>query len=257
MANKKALVIPLLVNDLVSTPPAKSSGHRLITDLDNLALVADDAILIVHYGGRTYKTTKSALLGSSGKIYLTESALLNPLVDGVIEYNAGHLYFTDGDRYALIGSAGVKTTTTTVENTVTETTVYSHTFPANTLHLDMRIVFSLCGAFAAASASETLTIRYKLAGTTLHTEIITPTNGANTAWKAQYNGTVRSTGATGTLIDFSEFLESGVAPLFAAEFIEHTIDTTTAALYEVTVQWGLAKAGNSFSCTQGDLTFKH
>ncbi len=195
--------------------------------------------------------------GAFEKLYLTDAPLLVPPVDGVIEYNDGHLYFTDGDRFALVGSNGVKVDTSTIANSVVETTIYSHLFPANAMHADMRITASSAGSFSAASASETLTINFKLGGTSVHTVVITPSNGVDIGWKAVHDGTIRVAGVSGTYIDSSEFSESGVASIYTAEVLPHDVDTTQDVLYEITVTWGLAKAGNSFTCTQGDLTYKH
>ena len=257
MGNKKTQEIPLVVTELVETPPVKVSGRRRIEDLDFLDTIADDAILIIQYGTRTFRTTKALLFGSLGKIYLTQSALLDPSIDGVIEYSDSHLYFTHGDTYSLTGSLGVKIDTSTVENTTTETNIYTHTIKPDSLHHDMRVLFSLAGTFSTDSASETFTIRYKVDGVTIHTIIINPANGTDIAWRAHHEGTIRTAGASGGFIDFSEFAESEKSPIYQGDLTIHPIDTTIAILYEVTVQWGAAKAGNSFSSTQGDLTYKH
>lgn len=62
MAKNKNLNIPLYVNDSISDPPTKPSGYRRIIDLNDLDNVAEDDILIVQHGSRTFKVTKSALL---------------------------------------------------------------------------------------------------------------------------------------------------------------------------------------------------
>ncbi len=196
-------------------------------------------------------------LGTIDKLYMTESPLLEPPVPGVLEHNDGHLYFTDGQRVALVGSDGIKIDTSTVVNTVVETTIYSNLFAANSLHSDMRVLASISGAFSTDSASESLTLQFKLNGVAVHTIIVTPANGTDIAWRAIHEGTIRIAGASGKYIDFSEFSESGVMPIFSASPTLFDIDTTQTTLYEITATWGAAKAGNSFTCTQGDLTYKH
>ena len=257
MTERKMTDLPLFITDMVETPPSKVSGHRRIIDLDDLALIPDDAVLLIQYGSKAFKATKASFFGSLGKIYLTDSVALDPIVDGVIEYSNGHLYFTHGDRIAFVGSNGIKITTSTVANTVSETEIYNHILPADFLHSDMRVIFSSTGAFSTDSASETLTVKIKINGVVIHTLIITPSNGTDIAWRGVHEGTIRTDGESGSFIDFSEFSESGVSPIFTAESVAHQIDTTIDNTYSVTVQWGASKVGNSFSCTQGDMTYKH
>ena len=196
-------------------------------------------------------------IDSFSKIYMIDTPLLDPPEDGVIEYSDKHLYFTEGQRVSLVGSNGIKIDSSTVENSAVETVVYSHLFSANFLHADKRILASFTGTFSADSASETLTLTFRLGGGAVHSIVINPTNGVDIAWRAIHEGTIRVDGVDGKFIDFSEFSESGVAPLFAAEPLPHDVDTTQEHLYEITATWGAAKPGNSFTCTQGDLTYKH
>ena len=51
--------------------------------------------------------------------------------------------------------------------------------------------------------------------------------------------------------------EDGESIVSIATDTENTIDTTTDITFEVTVQWGAAKTGNTISCTQGTISFRH
>ena len=205
----------------------------------------------------TLDITLNADVEIIGTLKLEEQPLLIVPVNGILEYSNGHLLFTHGDRFAFVGNTGTKLTTTTASNTVAETTIFSYTLPADTLHADMRTIFSMLGAFSTDSAAESFDLKFKIGGVLIHTITVNPANGTDIAWRSLYEATIRTAGAAGTFIDFSEFSESGMFPLFVAETTTHNIDTTVDRLFEVTVTWGNAKAGNSFSCTQGDLTYKH
>lgn len=222
---------------LIIDPQAVDSGHLKI--LGSVDLFAGTAA------------------AGAAPLYFTDGPKLATPENGALEYADGHLLFTSGDRYALVESNGVQVSTNTVVNTVAETVLYSHNMLANSLHSDMRVLFAATGAVSAASGSEVITFRFKVGGVTVHTIIAAPTNGSNIAWRGVHEGTVRTAGVSGQFIDFTEYSESGKAPLMTASAVPVPINTTIANLYEVTAQWGAAKAGNSFSLTQGDLTYKH
>lgn len=177
-------------------------------------------------------------------------------VAGDMEYSGGHWFLTNGARHSIVTSAGVKQTTTTASNTVTETSIYSYTFAANELHADEKIIFAITGLITNASAADDYTIRFKLGGVTVHTVNRVGGNVTNQGWCCIYEGTVRTSGAGGTFVDYAS-LEEGALSYQYADAGTHAIDTTTTQLFEVTIQWANAKAGNVFSCTQGHLEFHH
>ncbi len=185
------------------------------------------------------------------------TALKSSPVDGDVEYKDGHLYLTaHGSRHALNSSTGIKTSTTTVTNTIAETTFYSYVVSANELHLDERIIITCDGVFSNASASDDFIIRFKFGGITFHSITRTGGNVTNEGWEAVYKGTIRVAGASGTFVDHARYLD-GSGIYASADIAEHSIDTTAGGTVELTIQWVNAKIGNTFSCTQGDLTFKH
>jgi len=177
-------------------------------------------------------------------------------VEGDIEYVNGHLFFTQKQRLSILLGNGIKTTTTTVENTVTETQVYSYTFAADQLNSDQVIKFVMNGLVSNASASDDYIIRFKAGGTTVHTINRTGGNVSDEAWDITYSGTIRTAGASGEFVDYSTWAEGSLSDRHA-DITTHSIDTTGTILFEVTVEWNAAKVGNIFKCNQGHLEFLH
>lgn len=176
---------------------------------------------------------------------------------GALEFHDGHLLFTGHtDRYAVTLSDSVITSNTIVENTVVETVVHSKVFPANSFHTDQMVRATVYGNISNVTGADDFTVRFKLGGATLHTLVRVGGNVSSAGWVAQIVFTIRSTGATGTLIDFVEYREGSVNQS-SADTTVHTIDTTAALTLEMTVEWDAAKTGNIFTSSQGLLELIH
>lgn len=173
-----------------------------------------------------------------------------------MEHIGGHWYVTNGNRHALTASAGVVTTTTTVVNTTTQTLLYSYQFLANELHVDEEVVVAHMGSVDAATVTESFNIVFKLGGVTLSTLAVVPKNTTNSGWKSEFIMTIRAEGTSGTFVDYSSF-KTDVASVSYASITPVSIDTTIANLFEIYITWGVAKAGNSLSCSQGSVVFNH
>lgn len=198
----------------------------------------------------------SAGHANQAQIHFASGALKTNPVAGDMEFVDGHWYLTNGARHAITTSSGIKTSTTTVVNTVTETALYSYTFAANELHTDERIVFRLSGVVSNASVADDYIIRFKVGGVTTHTINRVGGNVTDEGFEVAYEGTLRTSGAGGTFVDHASFNE-GTLSYQQGGTATHAVDTTTTVLFEATVQWSAAKAGNTISCTQGSLTFNH
>lgn len=194
--------------------------------------------------------------GARAQINFADSTLKTTPVSGDMEYSSGHWYTTNGARHSITTSAGIKTTNTTVTDTVTETTIYSYTFAASELHADEKIEFRITGLVTNASAADDYTIRFKVGGVTTHTVSRVGGNVTDQGWRCIYEGTIRTAGAGGTFVDYSS-MEEGALSYQHGDSGTHAIDTTTTQTFEVTVQWANAKAGNIFICSQGSLIFNH
>jgi len=176
---------------------------------------------------------------------------------GALEFHDGHLLFTGHtDRYAVTLSDSVITTSTTVENTVVETVIHSKIFPADSFHTDQMVRATVYGNISNVTGADDYTIRFKLGGATVHTITRIGGNVSDKGWVAQIVFTIRSTGVTGTMIDFVEFREGSINQS-SADTTVHTIDTTAALTLEMTVEWDAAKVGNIFTSSQGLLELIH
>ena len=193
---------------------------------------------------------------SNPPLKFTNGPLTTVAEPGAIEYYDNHWWLTNGHRHVIVRSGNVKTDTTTVTDTTAERVVYTHTFQANELHDDERIVFDMTGVYSNAAASDDFTIRFKIAGDTFSVINREGGNVTDSGWKAIFEGTIRTSGVSGTFVHFTSF-DDGDQQQAQADVVEHSIDTTVAVTFEVTVQWDNDKAGNTFSCTQGDLQFRH
>lgn len=210
--------------------------------------------------GRPTHLNSLEIVSSEGyfpPLKMGEGTLITTPEKGAIEFNDGHLLFTpQSERYAISLANSVVTSNTTVTNTITETTIHSKVFPANTLHQDHVIRATVYGNVSNASASDDYTIKFKLGGDTLHTLTRVGGNVTDAGWVAQIIFTIRSTGSSGTLIDFVEFREGSINQS-SADQTPHTINTTTDLTLEFTMTWDAAKAGNIFTSSQGFLELIH
>ena len=227
---------------------AQASGSITEQDLRDLVMTIYDPKDGITLPDNTI--SKAAFkLGGNGSLLTTPQA-------GVMEYVNGHWYLTNGSRKVVDMSDGIKLDTTTVANDATEQLLYSYTINANSLHLTERIFADISGSYSNDSASDDFNIIVKINGGVVHTIGRVGGNVSNSGWKLQMEGTMRAIGASGSFIDMIRF-EDGTNIFTEATAVEAAIDTTTDILYEVFVQWGAAKVGNTFSCTQGTMSFKH
>lgn len=147
----------------------------------------------------------------------------------------------------------VLTEQTLISNTSTETEIYTASMPANSLYIGQVLKAQILGWYSAANSSDTFTIRLKIGGTTVLTLQSDSKTVTGTPIDIQFYVTVRSIGATGTVIGFSEAELDNVGKASATSS-ETTIDTTADNELSITVQWSAALEGNQLSVEQGFLT---
>ena len=216
----------------------------------------------VNVGGITAATALLELAAGTTSVaplkFTTGSFLTTP-EQGAFEYGSGHLLFSPQDsvRYAVVMANGVKTSTTEVTNTTTETTIYTKDFAANELHVDEVITITAMGIYTNASASDDFTIRWKLDGVTVHTASRIGGNETDAGWEALARITIRTAGASGEFVDFFRYDENNGNSYQSGDSTTHSIDTTTTHTFSITMQWDNAKAGNLFYCTQGFIQLSH
>lgn len=195
----------------------------------------------------------------TGPLTLDTGSLLGTPVAGTLEFDNDRMYLTNvAVQRVLDRTSDVITSTTTVANTVAETTLYTGTLGADALKAGNVIKTYTSGTISNASASDDITIR-KYIGTTL-VEEFHPAIGniSGSDWHMNNIMTVRSVGATGSIA------VHGLVEIHGETSVEEetynsieTIDTTIAEDITVTVQWDAAKAGNTISVYQGMMEFKN
>jgi hypothetical protein len=210
-------------------------------------------------GNLTLGGTLTTITGTSAlaPINIPESGTQKATpIDGDIQYVGGHLFFYNKKQLAISLGNGVKTTNTTVTNTVTETTLHSFTISANQLHIDQKIKVFLSGSVTTASASDDYILKAYLGATLLHTLSRVGGNVTDVGWDIYFDATTRAVGVSGTMIDHFKLTEETVS-ISSADLTLHTIDTTVSNTIEVKVTWANAKAGNSITATQGHIEYIH
>lgn len=134
------------------------------------------------------------------------------------------------------------------------------TLPANTLEPGSEFEIYAEGQFSNTGTPTLLLGFYYggVAGTALAaTTAITTTTGATAwPWQLQYRGTVRSSGATGSIQGQGRLYLGTSLVAVTTRFIPETlalrtvaIDTSTAKAITVGAQWGTSNASNTLTCT--------
>ena len=186
---------------------------------------------------------------------LFEGLMVN--ADGT-NWNPGHgggLYAYEAGEWVPLFSAtnGFKDSQTLVENTTTETEIYSSVVSAESLHIGDTSTLAIGGSYDVGAASDTWTLRLKFNGTTLHTVIRQSANNITGAgWKFEDQASIRTEGVSGTMVD-TTIIHDDDSVLTSGDVTSHTIDTTVDNTISVTVQWGAAKVANIFRCEFGSI----
>lgn len=163
---------------------------------------------------------------------------------------------------SAIGQKASKFTTTTVGNTVTDTTVFSFNIPGGSPQGSVHTL-RVWGTYDNAASATNFTIRAKIGGTQITAVTVGTPAGAQTfsGWEAEIEVVVATTGAAGTwrgkLTGTKSDSASGTGPLLAVPGGTGTVkDTTVAQLLEITVQWAVANAANVVRADAGVYTRK-
>jgi membrane-bound inhibitor of C-type lysozyme len=216
----------------------------------------------VLYNPTNYANLTIGAATQNGYVSLVISEGTLNVVPGVIPsggmYNeGGRLWFREGSTLnkALVGAIYTQTSSVTVTNTVTETSVLNSTItlPANTLNIGKTIRFKLSGLHSAVS-SPTIRIKVKL-GTTiiLDTTAVTTSNLTNGIVVIEGDITCRTTGTSGSVYGQGLYNEYGTTNNFNQMINTGatTINTTTSQVLDVTVTWGTASVSDSLTITNG------
>lgn len=188
---------------------------------------------------------------------LTSGSVLTTPAAGAFEFDGMGVYFTPNDERRSIQLAdGSVTSTTTVANTTTETTIYSEPISAGSLDVGEVIDILLNGFYSTANAADTFTLRFKIGATTVLSVTSTAKNVTNTPFEIDFRTTIRTIGAGGTCISYAS-VKLDNADASAAATTTTAINTTNANTLTVTLQWSNALAANTLSLTQGVTHFAY
>lgn len=144
--------------------------------------------------------------------------------------------------------------TITVDNSVVETELLNVLFPANQLTAFTAFQINLSGRYSTAVAAHTFTLRVYIDAVLVHT--LTRTSGGviatNAGWRLTISDTMRVAGVAGQYADHVELVTDDDTAT-ASDAALHTINTTLAHNFRVTVQLSNAAAGTLVAVTQGNL----
>lgn len=183
---------------------------------------------------------------------LTTGPLQTTAEAGAVEFATPTFYGTPvTTRRALGLSSDSVTSDTTVANSVAETTLFTGTVAANELSAGKVLRCRVYGRMSAL-VTDTVTLRFKVGGTTFLTIVSTAAAITGQEWSAEFVITCRTTGAAGTLISqVWAIINNSIQS--AADSGTHTVDTTAAENVTVTAQWSAASASDTITLQQGYL----
>lgn len=174
---------------------------------------------------------------------------------GAVEFDGDSLEFTPvAERRTINLADGAVTSSETIDNDNSETTIYTEPVAADELHAGILVRLWVAGYYDTASSSDSFTARLYVGGTQLGELASASKNVTDGHWDIEFNFTVRSTGASGTAFGSAKGNFDGDLAQCSCTTAK-TIDTTSSANIEVTIQWNNAKTGNSMTLTQGITNF--
>jgi hypothetical protein len=182
---------------------------------------------------------------------LTDGPLLTTVEPGAIEYK-GHTFYASTYlvRRSVMLAQDVVVTPVTVTNTTNETTIYTSTMAANYLTAGKLMNIKLYGRFFTVNSSTIYTFRVKLAGTTILTITSVGQNAFDRPFDIDLRSTVRSIGASGTIICYGKTQQDNLSPNIEIGSLT-AIDTTLTNTISITVQWSNANPGNILTLEGG------
>lgn len=182
---------------------------------------------------------------------LTAGTNLTTPEAGAGEYDGTNFYLTrTSTRRKITLSNDTITSSTTVANTTTETTVFTMTMPANGMVVGDTTRVNLAGYYSTVNASDTFTMRWKIGATTILSITSDAANVTNAPFHAELINTLRTAGASGALIAHGS-IDSNNVGHDTSNTATTTIDTTATMTFTVTVQWSAASASNTFTAAIG------
>lgn len=194
--------------------------------------------------------TGTLVLGSQYPLQFVAAALQAGIAAGMLEFDGRQLYFSPLDarkNFSLLSDAIVAAVA--VNNTVTETAVFSVNIPTDMLNIAQIIRLILYGHYSTANGTDTFTLKFKIDGATILSIASTAAVVSNAPIAATLQSTIRSIGGAGTMWSFIEAAINNVkkdVPGLGTT----SIDTTQVLTLQATIQWSAADPGNVLSIDQ-------
>jgi len=192
------------------------------------------------------------------QLKLADSTKLTTPETGSIEFYDGRFYITNvAHQRAIDRTNSALLETVTVENTTTETTVWTAEMDANSLMAGNIFKAHADGVISngGPAAADQITIRIKVGGVTVATlEPITKTL-TEVPWHLTASATQRTVGVSGeraTHLDLAIGEEDATNVTGIA-----TIDTTQDMDVTITAEWASADASNVFQLFQAYMSYKN
>jgi hypothetical protein len=148
----------------------------------------------------------------------------------------------------------------TVTNTNSTASIFgtgtgSQTISANTLTVGKKVIVKGFGYISTDASVPTLTITFKNsssnAGNAVGALLTASMNNAPIEW--DYEGTVRSTGASGS-IEMNGWISINGTKVYIATSGAFLLDTTTGQTFDVSALWGTASTNNTIVTKQNSIT---
>ena len=225
----------------------------LIAASGNLLGVADDSS-----GGVTLSLSDLVLLitGTSNEITVTDDG------DGSVTLSLPKLSYSNDRMYltnvstarAIDRTSDVITSTVTVSDSNTETTIFTGVIAANALKAGNVLKVIAHGCISNASASDDITLRGYIGSTLLGEFNPTIGNVTDDHWSLESILVVRSVGTSGS-IAWDVHMDIGGNSSQGNDI--STVNTTTAENFTITVQWDSADPDNTINLGLGFLEWKN
>ena len=227
-----------------------------LTAADTMQVNGDLGIGLAPTAALTLKAGTAA--AGTGPIKFTAGTALTSPETGVMEFHTNRFWVTNKSvRKALDRTGDVKLTTTTVEDTVTETTVFTAAVPAGSWVAGNILKMYMAGNInnKAASAGHDVTIRVYVGATEVASIATAAGKLTDACWHIEGVAIVRAVGGSGEMAWHMDMVVDGEASTEACDV--SAIDTTGALDITVTAEWDTADAANIFLCTMGFMEYKN
>ena len=193
---------------------------------------------------------------SVAPVKLSSGLLLTTPIPGAIEYSGNKIYITNKSlRKVIDRTSDVKLTTTTVENTTTETTVYTANVPANSWVVGNALIMNIFGNISNTAVSNDVIINVKVNNVTIATVTSDGRKLTDNCWEIAGKAIIRTVGASGTMAWIISMKVDGQDRDYFCDVV--TNDTRSALDITVTATWVTENASNVFNCIGGFMEYKN